>query len=142
MKYPHSTYTALIVLGFLLILAGITIALHTRLPLEPESLDTVAGKRTLVCMGIGFYIILLASWLMRKTGVVGIIRPYRHLGFATTLVVLGFLVVLARVTLDLMKIDYGAQTMAAIPIAGAIVMVLGFLVNRSGRRVLRLPERN
>ena len=128
---PLGAYTLFMVLGFLLILYAIT---HT--------LQFSSHDRTLiyVLVGMGLFIMSLALWLYHKTGIVKVIRPYRHLGFATFLCVLGFLLILFMQTLLLMQLPIEIFQQRAAFIGGLILIALGLLLNRSGKQLIRISR--
>lgn len=132
MAAPRSTYTALIVLGFLLILGAITYMLH-----EPN----YNFKLIVAFVGVGLYIMIIGKWMFQKTGVVKVIKPYYHLGSGTVIVVLGFLMILATITLRLMNMPLEEKLMKIIPIIGVFFIVLGYMLAGAGKQRIRLePE--
>lgn len=129
---PSAARTFAIVLGFLLILAGITYVL-----LVPQHYD-----RMLVAsfVGVGLYLMLLTVWLGYKTGLVRVERRYEQIGAATGVTVLGFLLILGAITLRLMDSDE-SQLLLILTVLGLFLMVLGLLIGRSEKDEIRLdPE--
>ncbi len=92
-------------------------------------------------VGIGLYIMLIGKWMFRKTGIVKVIKPYYHLGSGTFIVVLGFLFILATVTLHLMNMPLEEKLMKIMPIIGLFFIVLGYMLAGAGKQRIRLePE--
>lgn len=131
---PSSGHALVTVIGFVLILVGITLVLHL------EQYDKML-LGTLI--GMGAFIMLLSRTLFKKTGVVRIYRPYRFLGFTTLMVIVGFLGILILITLHLMKwpLEQWQLTPDLISLAGAVCLALilfGLVLTYSGKRTLRL----
>ena len=126
---PLGAYTLFAVLGFLLILYAITHMLQ---------FSDYERNLVYVLIGMGLFIMLLSAWLYHTTGVVKVIRPYRHLGLATFICVLGFLLILFMQTLLLMQIPIEPFQQRAAFSSALILIVLGLLLNRSGKQIVRL----
>ena len=128
---PISTYTLCTVAGFLLILYAIA---HT--------LQFAHYDRNLIItlVGMGFFIMLLALWLYRKTGIVKIIRPYQHLGFGTFICVLGLLLIFFMWSLALMQEPVTVYQQRMTIGGGLLLMTLGLVLSRSGTQIIRLRD--
>jgi len=128
----RSTHTALIVLGFLLILGAITYILHFK---------EYDNNLVITLVGLGFFIMVLSKWMFAKTGIVKVIKPYHHLGTGTVIVVLGFLLILFQITLNLMNIPVEARLEKIVPIIAIFLIILGYMISSSGKQRIRLePE--
>ncbi|MDX1607113.1 MAG: hypothetical protein R3202_13040, partial [Candidatus Competibacterales bacterium] len=126
---PSTAFTFFIVLGFLLILFAIALRLH---------IPAVDGKLLASFIGVGMLLMLLAVWLNYKTGIVRIHRRYEQLGAATSLTVLGFLLLLFTFTLHLMEAQIDAQFTLALIVIGLFLMMLGLLIGRGDKEEIRL----
>lgn len=126
---PHGACTLFVALGTLMILYAVAHALH---------FATFDATLVWTLAGVGLFLILLATLLLRKTGVVRVIRPYPHLAGATLLAVLGFGLILGRVTLELMRLPIDPQQGRILLIVGGLLIALGLLLNSGGRQVVRL----
>lgn len=128
---PLAAYTLLSVLGFLLILYALSHTLH---------FSVFDRKLVGAITAIGILLILLSAWLYGQTNIVHSVRTYQHLALATVLCVLGFLLILALITLYLLPVTVSATQQNGLLWGGLGLIVFGFLLNFSGKRVVRLAE--
>ena len=128
---PRSTHVGFIVFGFLLILSAITHILYA------EQQD---DKLVITLVGLGFFVMLLSKWMLAKTGIVRVIRPYPNLGAGTVIVVLGFLLILAQITLHLMNQPVDEQVAKIVPAVAIVLMILGALIAGSGKERRRVAD--
>jgi uncharacterized membrane protein len=126
---PISAYTLISVLGFLLILYAIA---H-RLQFAHYSTTLIT-----VLIALGGFIMLLASWLYRQTGIVRVIRPYRYLGLGTVVCVLGLLLIFTMLSLQLMHLAIATAQYRAAFGGGVVLILLGLILTRSSFRCARL----
>lgn len=144
---PRSAQASVMVIGLLLILFAVTLLLH---------LQSVDVKLIISFVGVGLFLMFLAQWMMRRTGVVRVIKPYRKLGFGTTVFVLGVLVILGFITALLMNYSFPNPIIIGLesepirlpslnkllPLIGVVLMIIGIWINESGKRYVRLPEQS
>lgn len=127
---PSTAHLFFVVLGFLIILAGITITLHW-----PEYDPGLVA--TFICVGIA--LMLLVGWLKYRTGLVRVRFNHDQLGAATSVIVIGFLVILGAITLYLMEIGT-EQLLTPIMLIGLFLMIFGLLMERSDKVEIKLDE--
>lgn len=130
MMRPRTAHLFFVVLGFLLILAGITITLHWQ--------DYDPGLVTaFICVGIA--LMLLVGWLKYRTGLVRVRFNHDQLGPATSVIVIGFLFILGAITMHLMAND-NERLMTLIVLIGLFLMIFGVLMARSDKVEIKLDE--
>lgn len=126
---PHTACAVIATLGTVLILTVVAILLQLR-TYDPTLLAVVGG--------VGLFLILSGWYLYRKTGIVQVIHPHPQVAGATVLVVLGFCLLLARLTLALMHLPVALQQSRIMLIIGALLIALGFVLNSGGRQLVRV----
>jgi len=129
---PISAYTLLSVTGFLVILYAIA-----------HSLQFADHDRKLITalVGLGLFIMLLALWLYRQTGIIQVIRPYRYLGLGTVVCVVGLLLIFAMLSLQLMYFPIATRQGHAAFGGGLLLIGLGLGLTRSDQQIIRLVDR-
>lgn len=146
MMRPHSAFSALIVIAFLLLLTPLTLWLHT------GSVDRgLAWAFGLVALAI----VVIGLWMYRKSGIVRVVRPYGRTGFGNFLFVLGILLILITITLFLMNYEFTDPLLVGLeseplrlpglnkllPVIGVALMLLGLWVNQSDKYYIRLDHK-
>jgi hypothetical protein len=104
---------------------------------------------------IALFLVLVARWTKRKTDIVRVVRPYRHLGLGTAIFVIGVLLILVTITAYLMGYQFAASVPISwqtgtlnlpglhklLPTVGVILMLFGLWVNQSDKYYIRLEHR-
>ena len=141
----HASYTSIVVIAFLLILAPITLWLHY---------GQVDPKLVYAFVGIALFIFILGTWAKRKTGIVKVVRPYNRLGVGTFFFVLGVLLILGVLTLLLAGYEFVEPLVVGLPtepislpglhkllpVIGVLLMLFGLWINQSDKYYIRLGD--
>ena len=142
---PHSAFTALLVIAFLLILTPITIQLQQ---------GSVDSKLVWAFVLVAIAIVLIGNWMLSTTDIVRTVRPYRRLGLGTTIFVLGVLMILGTITALLMNVEFVDPLLVGLesepirlpglhkllPVIGVLLMLLGLWINQSDKYYVKLPN--
>lgn len=142
---PDAAFTLLIVIVLLLVLTPVTLVLHQ------GEIDTVLA---VAFVSVALFLFILASWMRRRSDVVRVIYPYRRLGLATFLFVLGALLIFAAITALLMDYRFTDPLPVGpasnplhlpglnklLPVVGVLLMLLGLWVKQSDKIFVKLER--